>query len=119
MVFFEVPWNTMLVPWPIYPSIEVLASDTWSSAHCVRGIELRQKKENRENMRGWRKLPPVTAHQFLGRNIDRLSRLDIREVIHFLDRRRRGARAALFVTQAKEIIDTATLSGGPLRRTVV
>lgn len=62
---------------------------------------------------------PVTAHQFLRRCIDRLSRMDIREVIHFLDRGRRGARAAPFVTQAEEIIDTATLSGGPLRRTGV
>jgi len=81
---------------------------------------LRQKKENSENMRGVEKASkPVTTHQFLGRYIDRLSRLDIREVIHFLDRRRRGARAAPFVTQAEEIIDTATLSGGPLWRTVV
>jgi len=71
-------------------------------------------------MRGVEKASkPVTTHQFLGRYIDRLSRLDIREVIHFLDRRRRGARAAPFVTQAEEIIDTATLSGGPLWRTVV
>lgn len=106
-----------------FQSTMVLPSDTWyrpSTLKWERWNRDRIRKKNRENERGVEEASkPVTAHQFLRRCIDRLSRLDIREVIHFLDRRRRGARAAPFVTQAEEIIDTATLSGGPLRTTEV
>lgn len=86
------------------------------STPSERQIE-KDTKRKTEKMRGGRGGGrfQVTTHLFLRRCIDRLSGLDIREVIHFLDRRRSGARPAPFVTQAEEITDTATLSGGPLR----
>lgn len=92
----SVPWPTVYIQVSRYYPLKHGTGPAFLSERDRIETEEERKTENERGVE--EASQPVTAHQFLGHYIDRLRRLDIREVIHFLDRRHRGARAAPFVT---------------------